>query len=107
MPLYTFRCTNGHSVDRLVRSANVGTVVCEDCNEPMRKQDVYAPATHIAGAVAAPNGSPERRESDKRALNRRGWDYSRALETISKNRIDDGSGIKKLNIAAMNAEGRA
>lgn len=105
MPQYTYHCPNGHSIDLLSRFVEpITAVTCDECGDLMRRQDFYAPAVHVAGAVAAPSATPERNEADKRALAAKGWDYSRTLETIRKNRREDATGKKVLDIAAMNRE---
>ena len=103
MPLYTYRCETCGAFDQLGGYAET-TTRCA-CGRQARRLEVYMPAVVIAGTQAAP-GTPERNEQDKRALRDRGWDYSRALETISRNRREDAQGRKYLDVAAANAEGR-
>lgn len=48
MPLYDFRCVQGHESERLV-SMSVETVTCR-CGQPAKRQSVYATASPKAWA---------------------------------------------------------
>ncbi len=58
MPLYDFRCANGHVSEHLVP---VGTseVDCPECGEPAKQVWLTAPKLDWAGMAQGPNAGPE------------------------------------------------
>lgn len=44
MPLYDYRCENGHTREVLLRGQEEGPTVCEDCGSPVVRE-VGAPAS--------------------------------------------------------------
>jgi|SRR3990170_432663 len=101
MPLYTYKCDNGHETDRLQKSITeeVDSVSCSVCGSAARKLDVYRVRSILQGAGIIPASEPEYQlEADKKDLSHRGWNYDRAVDHIRKNIVEFPDGVKRIDM---------
>jgi putative FmdB family regulatory protein len=49
MPIYEYRCDNGHTFDVLQRMSDEALTACEVCGAPVQKV-LHAPAVHFKGS---------------------------------------------------------
>src|SRR3989304_5892411 len=101
MPLFTFRCDNGHETDKL-RSRDATTSDCPEGGAVARKLEVYRLRHILQGAGIIPATEPEyQHEFDMKDMHRRGWSFDRAVEGIRKNMVEGEDGVKRLSMAGM------
>ena len=58
MPLYDFRCGNGH-VHEALTPVGTESVECPDCREPAKQVWLTAPHLDWSGMAQGPNAGPE------------------------------------------------
>lgn len=107
MPIYTFKCNDGHETDKLLQgNSDLFDLDCPDCGGAAKRLDFYSVRSILQGAGIIPDSEPEyQNEADKKALKRdKDWDGDRAVEHIRKHMVERPSdGGKMLDVAAMNA----
>lgn len=94
MPFYDFNCPEGH---RFTQRAGYDTNKVKCACGKQAKRAFVSLSNFRVGETAAPEGTPEWDEQEKRKWAGKGWDYSRALETISKAQFEDRDGNKRID----------
>ena len=59
MPIYDFRCRNGHVHQNLVKFDEKDNQVCPECGEPAKQVWLTAPKLDWSGMAVGPNAGPE------------------------------------------------
>ena len=96
MPLFDFKCKQGHQTEVRAGYDPLGEIPCPTCGRPALRVRFYS--VHIRGDTVskALPGEPleEKRERQKRQLKIAGWDGDRAMEFVRKGVFEDKKGWK-------------
>ncbi len=109
MPIYEYRCENGHKFEVLQRMSDDPVVVCETCSAPVER--VFHPvAVHFKGSgfYNTDYGTRKRsRENQEHAESKKSSDSSKSESSSSKSETSSSSGSKSESSGSKSSSSKA